>query len=72
MIDMLYDAGYRLKEIRTVNGDPYHEDWWPTFNPMLEERAKHENNDEESSQLSFLSKSTCNLWWQHNKIRKDK
>lgn len=72
MIDMLYDAGYRLNEIRTVNGDPYHEDWWPTFNPMLEERAKHENNDEVSSQLNFLSKSTCNLWWQHNKIRNDK
>jgi len=66
MIDLLYDAGYRVNEIRTVNGDPYHEDWWNTFNPMLEDRAK--GKKEESDQVRFLSKATCNILWQHKKM----
>lgn len=76
MVDMLYDAGYRVNEIRTVNGDPYHEDWWHTFNPMLEERYNNKNvkkiqilEDEESDQIKFLSKATCNIWWQHKRIK---
>lgn len=70
MVDMLYDAGYRVNEIRTVNGDPYHEDWWHTFNPVLEERH-NADVPAESNQISFLSKATCNIWWQHKRIRSD-
>ena len=68
MLDMLYDAGYRLMEILTTNGDPYHEDWWHTFNPALKER--HEAGEEAvmSDQLTFLAKVTCNIWWQHERI----
>jgi FkbM family methyltransferase len=65
MVDMLYDAGYRLKEIRTVNGDPYHEDWWHTFNPILEERHNAKGEPAQSDQVKFLAKVTCNIWWQH-------
>lgn len=73
MMDMLYGAGYRIKQILTVNGDPYHEDWWPTFNPLLEERQSAVAGGaapaaEESDQIKFLSKATCNIWWQHEKI----
>lgn len=63
MVDMLYDAGYRVKEIRTEYGDPYHEDWWHTFNPELEKR-RNAKIPPESDQLNFLSKATCNIWWQ--------
>mmetsp|Transcript_23142 Transcript_23142/g.42581 ORF Transcript_23142/g.42581 Transcript_23142/m.42581 type:complete len:138 (+) Transcript_23142:991-1404(+) len=67
MVDMLYDAGYRIMEIRSVNGDPYHEDWWHTFNPVLE--LRHNSKvDIESDQIRFLSKSTSNIWWQHKRI----
>lgn len=69
MVDMLYDAGYRVNEIRTVNGDPYHEDWWHTFNPVLEERHNVKGVPKESDQISFLSKATCNIWWQHKRIK---
>ena len=68
MVDMLYDAGYRVKEIRTVNGDPYHEDWWHTFNPELEKRHSNPQNPPESDQLRFLSKATSNIWWQHTRM----
>ncbi|KAL7551451.1 hypothetical protein ACHAWF_015576 [Thalassiosira exigua] len=51
MADALYDAGYRVKQILTVNGDPYHEDWWPTFNPELERRAKSAGDPPESDQI---------------------
>lgn len=68
MVDMLYDAGYRIMEIRSVNGDPYHEDWWHTFNPALE--LRHNSKVPiESDQIQFLSKSTSNIWWQHKRIR---
>lgn len=75
---MLYDAGYRVKEIRTVNGDPYHEDWWSTFNPVLEERhsayianskqAVVKPLESESDQIKFLSKATSNIWWVHKRF----
>jgi len=78
MVDMLYDAGYRVKEIRTVNGDPYHEDWWSTFNPVLEERhsvyvanskqAVVKPLEAESDQIKFLSKATSNIWWVHKRF----
>ena len=71
MLDLLYGADYRIKEIRGVNGDKYHEDWWHTFNPALE--MHYENNrknihvvqDDQSDQIKFLAKVTCNIWWQH-------
>ena len=75
MVDLLYDAGYRVKEILTVNGEPYHEDWWHTFNPALEQRFKNNMNeinvaeDDQSDQIKFLAKVTCNIWWQHKKIK---
>eukprot|EP00571_Detonula_confervacea_P000750 CAMPEP_0172323192 /NCGR_PEP_ID=MMETSP1058-20130122/48103_1 /TAXON_ID=83371 /ORGANISM="Detonula confervacea, Strain CCMP 353" /LENGTH=356 /DNA_ID=CAMNT_0013039135 /DNA_START=200 /DNA_END=1267 /DNA_ORIENTATION=- len=53
MVDMLYDAGYRVNEIRTINGDPYHEDWWHTFNPILEERH-NAKVPAESDQIRFF------------------
>lgn len=68
MFDMLYDAGYRVNEIRTINGEPHRQDWWHTFNSVLEERhiAKvHVTSD----QTQFLSKAKCNIWWQHTRIR---
>lgn len=78
MVDMLFDAGYRVKEIRTVNGDPYHEDWWSTFNPVLEERhtayianskqAVVKPLEAESDQIKFLSKATSNIWWVHKRF----
>jgi FkbM family methyltransferase len=71
MLDTLYDAGYRVREILTVNGDPYHEDWWHTFNPALEERRKAGEAAIMSDQLAFLSKVTCNIWWQHKRIAPD-
>ncbi|KAL7535994.1 hypothetical protein ACHAXR_006852 [Thalassiosira sp. AJA248-18] len=71
MVDMLYDAGYRVNEIRTVNGDPYHEDWWHTFNPVLEERH-NSKVPPESDQIRFLAKATCNVWWQHKRIFNDR
>jgi len=69
MVDMLYDAGYRVNEIRTVNGDPYHKDWWHTFNPKLEERFTAKEPIE-SDQINFLTHSTSNIWWQHKRIFK--
>jgi len=70
MMDMLYDAGYRIAAILSVNGDPYHEDWWPTFNPSLEER--HNVKDPVvSDQLAFLARATSNIWWQHKSLRPD-
>ncbi|KAL3809609.1 hypothetical protein ACHAXA_002168 [Cyclostephanos tholiformis] len=71
MLDTLYDAGYRVREILTVNGDPYHEDWWHTFNPALEERRKAGKAAVMSDQLAFLAKVTCNIWWQHKRIASD-
>ena len=68
MLDTLYDAGYRVREILTVNGDPYHEDWWHTFNPALKERCKAGGAAVLSDQLVFLAKVTCNIWWQHKRI----
>ena len=74
MLDTLYDAGYRIREILTVNGDPYHEEWWHTFNPMLEgrrESAGKRGADVVSDQLTFLAKVGCNIWWQHVRIASD-
>ena len=67
MVDLLYGAGYRVKEILSVNGDPYHEDWWHTFNPELEKRH-NAKEDIESDQMNFLSKATSNIWWQQKRI----
>jgi len=72
MVDMLYDAGYRIMQILSVNGDPYHEDWWETFNPALEARhtAKAESKEmPDSDQINFLSRSTSNIWWQHVRMQ---
>jgi FkbM family methyltransferase len=73
MLDTLYDAGYRVREILTVNGEPYHEDWWHTFNPMLEGRRNRDGGGEGvvSDQLAFLAKVGCNIWWQHERIASD-
>mmetsp|Transcript_5945 Transcript_5945/g.11793 ORF Transcript_5945/g.11793 Transcript_5945/m.11793 type:complete len:420 (+) Transcript_5945:131-1390(+) len=69
MVDLIYGAGFRLKGIYTVNGDPYHEDWWPTFNPTLEERHGSRENRNESDQMKFIAKVTCNIWWINTKFR---
>jgi len=67
MFDMLYDAGYRIMEILSVEGDPYHEDWWHTFNPALE--LRHTSKEPlESEQMNFLSRATSNIWWQHQRL----
>ncbi len=65
MIDLLYSAGFRVKGIYSVNGDPYHEDWWPTFNPDFEKRQN--GLVEPSDQIKFLAKVTCNIWWINSK-----
>eukprot|EP00573_Skeletonema_grethae_P011983 CAMPEP_0201709174 /NCGR_PEP_ID=MMETSP0578-20130828/57958_1 /ASSEMBLY_ACC=CAM_ASM_000663 /TAXON_ID=267565 /ORGANISM="Skeletonema grethea, Strain CCMP 1804" /LENGTH=399 /DNA_ID=CAMNT_0048198127 /DNA_START=94 /DNA_END=1290 /DNA_ORIENTATION=- len=61
MVDLLYSAGFRMKGIYSVNGDPYHEDWWHTFNPVFEQI--HGGSMESSDQMEFLAKVTCNIWW---------
>jgi len=66
MMDLLYSAGFRVKGIYSVNGDPYHEDWWPAFNPDFEKRQKN-NIMEPSDQIKFLAKVTCNIWWINSK-----
>jgi len=68
MVDLLYSAGFRMKGIFTVNGDPYHEDWWHTFNPEFEKR--HSGVIEPSDQMKFLAKVTCNIWWINSKYTK--
>ena len=65
MIDLLYSAGFRLKGIYTVNGDPYHEDWWHTFNPVFQKRQG--GVIEPTDQMKFLAKVTCNIWWVNSK-----
>ena len=59
MLDLLYDAGFRIKEIRTVNGDPYHEEGWHEYNPMLAERRNSAEPLEASKQILFPAKDTC-------------
>jgi len=66
MMDLLYSAGFRVKGIYSVNGDPYHEDWWPAFNPDFEKRQKN-SIMEPSDQIKFLAKVTCNIWWINSK-----
>jgi hypothetical protein len=68
MIDMLYSAGFRVKGIYSVNGEPYHEDWWPTFNLDFEKR--HNGVTESSDQTIFLAKVTCNILWINSKYIK--
>lgn len=73
MVDFLYSAGYRLKEILSVHGDPYLESWWDTFNPMLEERHNKPkegggDHDDYLEKIGRLAKITCNIWWQHRSI----
>ncbi|KAL7461765.1 hypothetical protein ACHAXS_002174 [Conticribra weissflogii] len=70
VMDFIYGAGFRIKGIYTVNGDPYHEEWWPTFNPTLEKGHGSRENIIESDQLKFLAKVTCNIWWINSKFRK--
>ena len=68
MIDILYSAGFRVKGIYSVNGEPYHEDWWPTFNVDFEKR--HNGVTESSDQTIFLAKVTCNILWINSKYIK--
>lgn len=68
MIDILYSAGFRVKGIFSVNGEPYHEDWWPTFNLDFEKR--HNGVTESSDQMIFLAKVTCNILWINSKYIK--
>lgn len=65
MVDLLYSAGFRMKGIYTVDGNPYHEDWWHTFNPVFEKR--HGGSVESSDQMKFLAKVTSNIWWINSK-----
>lgn len=67
MFDILFAAGYRIREILSVNGDPYHQDWWHTFNPALAQRH-HIRGDIISDQLKFLAKGNCNVLWRHLRL----
>lgn len=74
MFEFLYTAGYRLKEILSVHGDPYLESWWDIFNPMLEERHNRYKDDGRNEsdyleKISRLAKITCNIWWQHESVK---
>ena len=62
MLDLLYDARFRIKEIkeiRNLNGDPYHEVGWHEYNPMLEGRRNAAEPLEASKQILFPAKDTC-------------
>mmetsp|Transcript_9266 Transcript_9266/g.19552 ORF Transcript_9266/g.19552 Transcript_9266/m.19552 type:complete len:210 (+) Transcript_9266:63-692(+) len=70
MLDFLFDSSFRIKGIYTVSGDPYHEEWWPTFNTLLQQRRDSEGHSGESDQINFLSLETCNIWWVNAKFKK--
>lgn len=59
----LYQAGYKVKHISTVNGEPYHLEMLPDVQEELSKATLGMDLDGVGDALKFLAKVTCNLLW---------
>ena len=59
----IYQAGYRVKFVSTVNGDAYHPEMLPQIEKELSEATFGMDLEKVGEAIKFLAKVTCNLWW---------
>lgn len=62
----MYDAGYRIQMLSSVNGDAYHPEWVPGIRSAVETYAtsgRVETEEDERVFQFFSAGSANNLWW---------
>ena len=64
----VYQAGYKVKHISTVNGEPYHLEMLSDVQEELSKATLGIDLGEVGDALKFLAKVTCNLLWTKRQI----
>eukprot|EP00550_Attheya_septentrionalis_P004232 CAMPEP_0198297810 /NCGR_PEP_ID=MMETSP1449-20131203/38433_1 /TAXON_ID=420275 /ORGANISM="Attheya septentrionalis, Strain CCMP2084" /LENGTH=256 /DNA_ID=CAMNT_0043998887 /DNA_START=593 /DNA_END=1363 /DNA_ORIENTATION=+ len=59
----IYQAGYKVKWLSTVNGDPYHPESLPQIEKELKSASPGMDLESVGEGLKFLAKVHCNVWW---------
>ena len=63
LLTTIYQAGYKVKWLSTVNGDPYHPEMLPGIDQALQRSSPGMDLDGIAEELKFFAKVTCNVWW---------
>jgi len=63
LLKLLYESGYKVKTLLTVNGDPYHEHETPFINDLISHLISDSMSKKEEAYADFLVTQTCNVWW---------
>lgn len=60
---VISNAGYKIKWVSTVHGDPYHPEMLPQIEEELSKAEVGMSLEDVGEALQFLTKVNCNLWW---------
>jgi len=63
VLKLIYNNGYKVKTLLTVDGAPYHADKTDFINELLAHLVLDSMSKEEKDYTNFLVKATCNIWW---------
>ena len=63
VLDTIFQAGYKVHTLLSVNDDPYHPEMTSRINEAIQQIPLKDKADDFEAEMRFLVKVTCNIWW---------